>query len=191
MVIMPSTMLKIGTTMPPFELPDLDGNLHKSKDLRDQPILVVFLCNHCPYVRHIIDSFSEQAKKYQEQGVAIVGISANDVHEFPEDAPDKMKQFATQHDFTFPYLYDESQEVAKTFRAACTPDFFLFNENHRLYYRGRFDDSRPNNDIPVTGKDLTQAIQGMLAGETIPREQIPSVGCNIKWKPGNAPEYFG
>jgi len=173
-------MLKIGTTMPPFELPDFDGNVHSSGEFQGQPVLVVFLCNHCPYVRHVVDTFTERVKEYQEHGVAVVGISANDVENYPQDAPEKMKEFAGEHGFTFPYLYDQSQEVVKAFRAACTPDFFLFDESHKLYYRGRFDGSRPNNDIPVTGEELTRAVNGMLAGETIPREQIPSVGCNIK-----------
>jgi len=127
-------------------------------------VLVVFMCNHCPYVRHIVDALSELAEEYQEKGVAIVGISSNDVENYPDDSPEKMKQFAEEHGFSFPYLYDESQDVAKAFRAACTPDFFLFDENHKLYYRGQFDGSRPKN---------------------------ASVGCNIKWKPGNEPDYFG
>jgi len=191
MVATPSTMLKIGTQMPSFNLPDFDGNMYSSEKFDEQPVLVVFMCNHCPYVRHIVDTLSELAEEYQEKGVAVVAISSNDVENYPADSPEKMKQFAEEHDLSFPYLYDESQEVAKDYRAACTPDFFLFDENHKLYYRGQFDGSRPKNEVPVTGKDLTSAVENMLAGKVISRDQKPSVGCNIKWKPGNAPEYFG
>ncbi len=191
MVATPSTMLKIGTEMPSFTLPDFDGNMHSSEQFDGQSVLVVFMCNHCPYVRHIVDTLSELAEEYQEKGVAVAGISSNDVENYPNDSPEKMKQFAEEHGFSFPYLYDESQDVAKAYRAACTPDFFLFDESHRLYYRGQFDGSRPKNDVPVTGEDLTEAVDNMLAGEVISRDQKPSVGCNIKWKPGNEPDYFG
>ncbi|HKJ67326.1 MAG TPA: thioredoxin family protein [bacterium] len=191
MVTIPSQMLKIGTRMPAFELPDYDGKLLSSDEYEDQPVLVIFLCNHCPYVRHIIDKLSERVREYQENGIAVVGISANDIEQYPEDAPDKMKEFADKHDFTFPYLFDKSQEVAQEYQAACTPDFFLFDDAHRLYYRGQFDDSRPKTDVPVTGEDLDSAAESLLAGNPIPQQQKPSVGCNIKWKPGNEPDYFG
>ncbi len=190
MVTTPSQMLKLGTRMPAFELPDYDGNSYRSDAYKDQPVLVIFLCNHCPYVRYIVDTLSERVKEYQENGVAVVGINANDIEQYPDDAPEKMKEFAEKHEFSFPYLYDESQEVAKAYRAACTPDFFLFDADHKLYYRGQFDDSRPKTDVPVTGEDLDDAVERLLAGESIPQRQKPSVGCNIKWKPGNEPEYF-
>ncbi len=191
MVTTPSTMLKIGTSMPPFELPAFDGEIHSTDEFEGQPVLVAFLCNHCPYVRHIIDKFSERAHEYQEKGIAVVAVSSNDVDRYPQDAPDKMKEFAEQHDFSFPYLYDESQEVAKEYQAACTPDFFLFDETHKLYYRGQFDGSRPNSGEPVTGDELTSAVVALLNDEQFPKDQTPSVGCNIKWKPGNEPDYFG
>ncbi len=186
-----STMLELGTTLPPFQLPDLEGNTVSSDSLEGKPTLVIFLCNHCPYVKHVISKLSELVKSYQARGINVVGISSNDINNYPQDAPDKMKEFAAEHSFTFPYLFDESQEVAKAYRAACTPDFFLFDADHKLVYRGQMDDSRPDTDIPVTGKDLTNAVDKLLVGEPIPERQIPSVGCNIKWKPGNDPDYFG
>lgn len=150
----------------------------------------MFICNHCPYVKHVISKLSDLVKDYQSRGVAVVGINSNDVENYPDDAPEKMKQFAAQHDFNFPYLYDESQSVAKAYRAACTPDFYLFNGEHKLVYRGQMDDARPHSDAPVTGRDLTAAVDNMLAGKPVFENQMPSMGCNIKWKPGNEPEYF-
>ena len=190
MVNTPSTMLPLGTTMPDFKLPDYDGNMHNSADYKNSPTLVMFICNHCPYVRHIVEKLSERAKEYQEQGVDVVAISANDVEQYPDDSPENMKAFAEQHDFSFPYLFDESQGVAKAYKAACTPDLYLFDGSNELVYRGQFDGSRPGNDVPVTGEDLTDAVHRLLNDEPIPEEQTPSVGCNIKWKPGNAPDYF-
>jgi len=187
----PSTMLELGTKAPYFRLPDFDGKMYSLDDYRGRPLLVVFICNHCPYVKHVIGRFSELAKEYQAKGVAVVTINSNDIEAYPEDAPDKMREFARQHGFTFPYLFDESQEVAKAYRAACTPDFYLFDRDHRLVYRGQMDGSRPGNNVPVTGEDLTRAVENLLAGRPIPEDQRPSVGCNIKWKPGNEPDYFG
>jgi len=185
-------MLPLGTVAPSFSLPDTAHRIVASSDFGEAPgLLVMFLCNHCPFVKHIRDPLSRLAASYQAQGLAIVGISSNDVTAFPEDNPEMMRREAEQTGYTFAYLYDESQEVAKGFRAACTPDFFLFDGERRLVYRGQFDDSRPGNEVPVTGRDLTAAIDALLAGRPVSVEQKPSVGCNIKWKPGNEPEYFG
>jgi thiol-disulfide isomerase/thioredoxin len=153
-------------------------------------LVVVFMCNHCPFVKHVIDGLVKLAKEYQSRGVAFVGINANDVGEFPEDRPEKMAEFAREKGITFPYLYDETQDVAKQYHAACTPDFFVFDENRRLVYRGQMDDSRPGSNVPVTGADLRAALDAILAEEPVPEEQKPSMGCNIKWKAGNEPEYF-
>jgi peroxiredoxin len=184
-------MLSLGTEAPDFTLPDAEGNLVSLSDFADARALVVlFMCNHCPFVKHVIDGFVKLVREYQPRGVAVVGINANDVNEFPEDRPEKMIQFARQKGFTFPYLLDETQDVAKRYRAACTPDFFVFDENRRLVYRGQMDDSRPGSDVPVTGADLRAALDAVLTGQPIPEEQRPSMGCNIKWKPGNEPDYF-
>ena len=190
MVSTPSTMLDIGTKLPEFTLPDFNGEPHSTSDYENEPLLVIFICNHCPYVKHIVDTLSEKVKDYQSKGVNAVAISANDVNNYPQDSPERMKEFAEANSFSFPYLYDETQDVAKAFKAACTPDFFLFDDGHRLVYRGQFDSSRPKNDEPVTGEDLTEAVNAMLEGREIPEEQTPSVGCNIKWIPGNEPDYF-
>jgi peroxiredoxin len=191
MVDTPSTMLPLGTKLPPFDLPDVYGDMHSTRDFEDEPVLVMFLCNHCPFVKHIIDTLSSKVQDYQVEGLNVVAISSNDIDAYPADSPDKMREFATAHNFSFPYLYDESQEVAKAYKAACTPDFFLFDTNHNLVYRGQFDDSRPGNNIAVTGKDLSEAVKNLLSDKSVPELQKPSVGCNIKWKPGNAPDYFG
>jgi peroxiredoxin len=187
----PSTMVKLGTPLPEFELPDYDGTVHKSEEYAGTPLLVVFICNHCPFVKHVVGVFSRKAGEYQQKGVAVVAISSNDTESHPEDDPAHMKEFAEEHGFSFPYLFDESQDVAKRYQAACTPDFFLFDASHRLAYRGQFDSSRPSNDVPVTGEDLTAAVDKVVRGEAVPTDQTPSVGCNIKWKPGNEPAYFG
>lgn len=186
-----STMLELGTKAPDFSLRDLDGNRVSLKLFKDaKALLVIFMCNHCPYVRHIIDSLVKTAHEFQAKGVAAVGISANDVTAYPEDAPEQMKVFARQHNLTFPYLFDDSQEVAKRYRAACTPDLFLFDKDQHLVYRGQYDSSRPGNDEPVTGRDLRAALEAVLANKPVPAQQKPSLGCNIKWKPGNEPAYF-
>lgn len=190
MVLTPSTMLPLGTTAPDFSLPDPDGNLISLSDLASAPaLLVVFMCNHCPYVKHLRYALAEVAREYQSRGVAVVGINPNDVANYPDDSPEKMKEEIAETGYTFPYLYDETQEVAIAYRAACTPDFFLFDRERRLVYRGQFDDTRPDKGEP-TGADLTAAVDAVLAGEPLPEGQKPSIGCNIKWKPGNEPDYF-
>ncbi len=186
-----STMLDLGTIAPDFSLPDAHGNAVRLSDFKGAPaLLVIFMCNHCPFVKHIIDDLIELAKQYQGEGVAIVGINSNDVGAYPEDHPDQMARIVEAKGITFPYLYDESQQVAKDYRASCTPDFFLFDREFRLVYRGQMDDSRPGNDVPITGGDLRIALDLVLAGQEPCPEQQPSMGCNIKWKPGNEPQYF-
>jgi peroxiredoxin len=185
-------MLPLGTKAPDFQLPDaVSGKMVSLQDFSTKPALVVmFICNHCPYVKHLHQGLVEFAKDYQKRNVAMVAISSNDAEDYPEDAPEKMKEEARRVGYSFPYLYDETQEVAKAYRAACTPDFFLFDANQKLIYRGQFDESRPGNQIPVTGKDLREAMDALLANKAISAEQKPSMGCNIKWKSGNAPDYF-
>lgn len=191
MVMTPSTMLPLGETAPAFTLPDVDGKMVSLSDYDGaQAYLVMFICNHCPYVKHVADELAKLAEDYREKGVAVVAISSNDAEKYPDDSPEKMKEEAKKRGYSFPYLYDESQDVAKAYRAACTPDFFLFDRRRRLIYRGQLDDSRPGNDVPVTGKDLRRALDTLLMGATISLQQKPSIGCNIKWKPGNEPEYF-
>ncbi len=191
MVMTASTMLPLGTEAPAFTLPDAEGRLVSLSDFDGaKALVVVFMCNHCPFVKHVIDGLVKLVKEYQPRGVAFVGINANDVSEFPEDRPEKMVQFAREKGFAFPYLYDETQDVAKQYRAACTPDFFVFDESRRLVYRGQMDDSRPGSNVPVTGADLRAALDAVLGDEGVPEEQKPSMGCNIKWKPGNEPDYF-
>ena len=188
----PSTMLELGTTLPAFCLQDTTGRTVASDDFsRSQGLLVAFWCAHCPYVRHIRAEFSRLAQGFQRQGLAVVAINSNDVAAAPEDGPDGMTQEAREVGYTFPYLFDETQAVAKAFRAACTPDLFLFDGAQRLVYRGQFDDSRPKSQVPVTGKDLKAAVDALLSGSIVPPEQQPSIGCNIKWRVGAAPDYFG
>jgi peroxiredoxin len=188
-----STMLELGTKAPKFSLTDtVTGKNVQLKDFRgNKALLVMFISNHCPYVKNIKEGITEYAKDYLPKGVGIVAISSNDVKNYPDDSPEKMKEDAEKYGYPFPYLYDESQEVAKAYKAACTPDLFLFDEKHELVYRGQFDSSRPSNDEPVTGEDLRDATDKVLAGEEVSDEQTPSIGCNIKWKEGNEPEYFG
>jgi len=191
MVATASTMLPLGTQAPEFRLPDTEGKAVSLDDFQGKEVLlVVFMCNHCPFVKHVQDGLVQLAKEYGPKGVAVVGINSNDVENYPEDSPKRMAQEAKRYGYPFPYLFDESQEVAKAYRAACTPDLFLFDKDRRLVYRGQLDDSRPSNDIPVTGKDLRGAIDAVLAGKAVTEEQKPSIGCNIKWKAGNEPEYF-
>lgn len=185
-----STMLPLGTSAPDFSLPDPSGKLVSLNDFKDaRALLVAFICNHCPYVKHIQKQFASLAKEYQARGVGVVAINSNDVESYPEDRPEKMAEEIKQAGYTFPYLYDESQQVAKAYRAACTPDLYLFDRDHRLVYRGQFDDSRPGNARPVSGADLRTALDAVLAGGVVPGNQKPSVGCNIKWKRPNAPDY--
>ncbi|MGI9427255.1 MAG: thioredoxin family protein [Bythopirellula sp.] len=192
MVRTPSTMLPLGTTAPDFSLMNVDGQLVSLSDFDDAPaLLVIFMCNHCPYVIHVADHLAQLAQEYLGRGVAVVGISSNDVANYPADSPEQMVAEAEARGYVFPYLYDETQEVAKSYHAACTPDFFLFDASKRLVYRGQLDSSRPDSGIPVTGEDLRGALDAVLAGNTPADDQTPSLGCNIKWKTGSEPEYFG
>jgi peroxiredoxin len=185
-------MLELGTEAPGFSLPDTDGRKVSLQDFRDaKGLLVMFICNHCPYVKHVQGELARVGRDYMPRGVAMVAISSNDATNYPDDAPDKMKEEKARVGYPFPYLYDETQAVAKAYRAACTPDLFLFDRARRLAYRGQLDGSRPKNTVPATGKDLRAALDAVLAGRAVPAEQVPSVGCNIKWKPGNAPSWFG
>jgi peroxiredoxin len=191
MALTPSTMLELGTAAPPFSLVDVNTNQIVSlSDLDGVPaLLVMFICNHCPYVKHVREGLASLTSEYLGRGVGIVGISSNDVKTHPADGPQAMAEEAISAGYRFPYLYDETQEVAKAYRAACTPDFFLFNGAKRLVYRGQMDDSRPGNGIAVTGKDLRQAIDAVLAGQPVSANQKPSIGCNIKWRAGQEPTY--
>lgn len=193
MVAVPSTMLQLGTEAPDFSLPEpATGRTVTRSDFDGAPaLLVMVLSNHCPFVKHIADELADFARQYGERGMAIVGVMANDVENYPADSPAKMAEEVETRGYTFPYLYDESQEVAKAYRAACTPDFFLFDADRKLVYRGQFDDSRPSLQTPVTGRDLRAACDAVLEGRPIPSDQAPSLGCNVKWKPGNAPAWFG
>jgi len=182
MALTPSTMVPLGSQMPDFSLPDATGNLHDSGDFPRQPVLIAFICNHCPYVKHIAAALSEFARVYKEAGLTIIAINSNDFENYPEDSPEKMQEEIAARGYAFPYLVDESQEVARAFDAACTPDFFLFDKDRKLVYRGQFDDSRPGNNAPVNGRDLRAAVDAVLAGEKPSGEQVPSMGCNIKWK---------
>jgi peroxiredoxin len=184
-------MLPLGTAAPDFQMPDTNGNIVTLVDFKDRPaLLVIFMCNHCPYVKHIRSGLAQLARDYLARGAAIVGINSNDVANYPEDSPARMKEEVKAAGYLFPYLYDETQAVAKAYRAACTPDLYLFDKNRKLVYRGQFDASRPGNGIPVTGKDLRAALDAVLAGKPVPSDQKPSLGCNIKWKAGNEPDYF-
>jgi peroxiredoxin len=192
MALTASTMLPLGSQAPDFRLPDTDGNLVTLGDFREAPaLLVIFLCNHCPYVKHIRQEMAKLTREYNAKGVASVGINSNDVANYPDDRPELMAQEKAEVGYPFPYLFDETQEVAKAYQAACTPDFYLFDRNRKLIYRGQMDSSRPGNDVPVSGSDLRAALETILAGRPVPEAQRPSMGCNIKWKPGNAPDYFG
>jgi peroxiredoxin len=187
-----STTLSLGTKAPSFRLPDPHGKVVASDEFSGSPaLLVAFICNHCPFVKHIQSSFVTFAKEYQARGAAIVAISSNDAVSFPEDGPEKMAEEILAAGYTFPYLYDESQDVARAYGAACTPDFFLFDRAQRLVYRGQFDGSRPKNNVPVTGADLRAAFDAVLEGRPAPGDQKPSVGCSIKWKPENAAKIAG
>ena len=190
MALTPSNMLDLGTPAPYFRLPNTQGRLLSPDDFKDaKALLVVFMCNHCPYVKHIRSALAAFAREYQPKGLAMVGINANDAANYPDDSPEKMVDEVAAAGYSFHYLYDETQETAKAYRAACTPDFFLFDKDRKLVYRGQFDDSRPGNTIPLTGKDLRAAVSAVLAGKEISGDQQPSIGCNIKWKAGNAPSY--
>lgn len=193
MSLTPSTMLELGTRAPDFSLPDVcTGKTVSLDSLSDgNALLVVFMCAHCPFVKLVEEELATIGKDYQDKALRMVGISANDAENYPDDSPEKLKEQADRLGFTFPYLYDEDQSAAKAYRAACTPDLYLFNADLRLAYRGQLDDARPGNDQPVTGKNLRNAIDSVLAGEQVTESQLPATGCNIKWKPGNEPDYFG
>lgn len=191
-MLVESTMMQLGAEAPDLSLPDTQGNIVSRDDFRGhKALLVVFMCNHCPYVKHLRDHFAHFAREYQEKGVAIIGINSNDAAAYPDDSPEKMVEEAAAAGYTFPYLFDESQDVAKSYRAACTPDFFLFDHDFRLVYRGQYDASRPKSETAPTGQDLRVAIEAVLHAEPVPADQRPSSGCNIKWKPGSQPDYFG
>ena len=186
----PSTMLELGTQAPDFSLiePATDKMVSLS-DYKDQAVLIAFISNHCPYVILIKDALSQFARDYQDRGLNVIAINANDVENYPDDSPEKMIDDVKSYDYSFPYLYDESQQTAAAYHAACTPDFFMFDANHELFYRGQFDGARPNSGTPVTGEDMIKAAESLLAGELQPANQKPSMGCNIKWKAGNEPQY--
>ncbi|MCX2742643.1 thioredoxin family protein [Mangrovivirga sp. M17] len=189
MSLTPTKDIPLGYQAPDFNLPDtVSGKTFTLNDLRGaKATVVMFICNHCPYVIHIRKKLVEVAEKYENEGINFIAISSNDITNYPDDSPENMKQLANALEFPFPYLYDETQEVAKAYDAACTPDFSVFDENMQCIYRGRFDESRPGNDIPVTGKDLIEVLEAVLDGDDIPAVQHPSMGCNIKWKEGNQP----
>jgi len=191
MVDTPSTMLALGTSAPDFSLPDTSGTIVSRDDFAEAPaLLVMFISNHCPFVQHVADELARLGRDYRDRGVAIVAICSNDVQNYPDDAPAFMARFASQRGFTFPVLQDESQSVAQAYHAACTPDFFLFGSDRRLAYRGQLDGARPGNGVANDGRDLRAALDAVLAGEPAPEPQLPSMGCNIKWKAGNEPGYF-
>lgn len=191
MVKTASVMLPLGTEAPDFRLPDYDGQLVARDDFRGRKgLLVVFMCNHCPFVKHVAAQLSQIGDEYQAKGIGMVGISSNDISSHPDDAPAKMKVEATEQGYRFPYLYDETQSVAQSYRAACTPDFYLFDAQFKLIYRGQLDETRPKQGSVATGKDLRAALDALLAGQPQPQPQRPSIGCNIKWKAGKEPEYF-
>lgn len=193
MALTPSTMLELGTRIPRFNLRNtVDGRPVAPDDFADEAaLLVMFICNHCPYVQHIVSELGRLAADYLPRGVAVVAVNSNSARTHPQDGPEQMKELARAEGWRFPFLFDETQDVAKRFRAACTPDFFLFDGDRKLVYRGQFDDSRPGNGVPVTGRDLRAALDAVLAGGPVPEEQKPSMGCNIKWTPGNGPDYVG
>jgi peroxiredoxin len=187
-----SQMLALGTDAPAFSLPDADGKVHGLADAGDaDACLVMFICNHCPFVKHVRKELARLGEDYRPRNVAIFAINSNDFEKHPDDRPDRMREEANRQGYRFPYLIDRDQSVAKAYKAACTPDFFVFDRDRRLVYRGQLDGSRPSNKIPVTGADVRAALDAVLRGEAVSEDQKPSIGCNIKWRPGNAPAYFG
>lgn len=196
MALTASTMMPLGTQAPDFALADVGGTTVSRRDFAGEPLVVMFICNHCPYVKHVAPTLAAVAREYQAKGVRFVAISSNDAEAYPDDSPEAMKQEVARRGYTFPYLYDATQEVARAYTAACTPDVFVFDREHRLFYRGQIDDTRPHrissgnydsSKTPATGRDLRAALDALLAGGPPPETQYPSMGCNIKWKPGNAP----
>lgn len=191
MVKTASTMLPLGTEAPDFSLINVDGQTVSRDDLRGaKALLVMFICNHCPFVKHIAEELSRLGNDYQTRGVAVVAINSNDASKYPDDSPEQMIHEVDQRGYTFPYLYDETQEVAHDYHAACTPDFFLFDKDFKLAYRGQLDASRPGNGVPVNGEDLRRALDAVIEGKPAPEPHKPSIGCNIKWREGNEPDYF-
>jgi peroxiredoxin len=182
-------MLELGTEAPPFSLPDPDGTVHSLREVA-AAYVVMFICNHCPFVKHVREELARIGRDYSDRDVAIYAINSNDVTTHPGDSPEKMKEEAAEWGYVFPYLYDESQDVAKAYRAACTPDFYVFDADRKLVYRGQLDDSRPSSNVPVDGRDLRAALEAVLTGKPVADTQKASIGCNIKWRPGNAPDYF-
>jgi peroxiredoxin len=191
MAAIPSLMIPLGTPMPAFRLQDAHGKWVSSSDFDAAPaLLIVFMCNHCPYVKHVRAELAELVSRYQQKGVGVVAINSNDAGAYPDDSPEQMERISRQMGYTFPFLVDDDQSVAKAFKAVCTPDFFLYDRHRALVYRGQMDDSRPGNGIPVTGKSLSAALDAVLSGLPMTGIQLPSLGCNIKWKPGHEPDYF-
>ena len=191
MVRTPSTMLPLGTVAPDFDLPNVDGRMvDYAAAAGPRGTVVMFICNHCPFVKHVADHLAVLGREYMPHGIGFAALSSNDVASHAADSPEQMVREAEERGYPFPYLYDETQEVAKAYHAACTPDFYLFDAGRRLVYRGQLDPSRPGSDVPVTGSDLRAAIDGLLAGRSPRADQVPSLGCNVKWKPGNHPAYF-
>ena len=192
MALMQSTMLPLGTRAPDFSLQDvISGKLISLATFKDnKALLVMFICRHCPYVQHVKHEIAKIGKDYKDKGVGIVAISSNDPASYPEDAPESLNQMAEELGFAFPFCFDETQETAKAYTAACTPDFFLFDKEKKLVYRGQLDDSRPGNNLPIDGHNLRSALENVLKDETVNPNQKPSSGCSIKWKPGNEPSYF-
>ena len=191
MVATASTMLPLGTKAPPLALPNvLNGTSVQIEENGSPAHLVAFICNHCPYVIHLLGHLTEYLNELADDGISVYLVSSNDIDKYPADSPDKMRDLATEYGFRFPYLFDDDQRVAKSYQASCTPDFFIFDHELSLFYRGRYDGSRPGNSMPVTGNDLKEALGRLLSGDVPPKPQQPSMGCNVKWKPGNEPEYF-
>ncbi len=191
MVLTASTMLPLGTKAPPFSLKDTSGRTVSLDDFKSaKALLVIFMCNHCPYVKHVSKELSALTKEYMAKGVSVIGINSNDAEKYSDDSPANMAKEVKAAGYAFPYLFDETQMVAKAYHAACTPEFYVFDRNQMLIYRGQMDASRPGNNIPVTGVDLRRALDAALGGNGVPGEQRPGMGCNIKWKPGNEPDYF-
>lgn len=191
MVKTASTMLPLGTSAPDFSLLNVDSKTVSLADFADaKALVVIFMCNHCPFVKHLAPALAEFGRECQAKGAAVVAISSNDVANYPDDSPEQMVHEAENRGYTFPYLYDEDQSVAQAYKAACTPDFYVFDADKKLAYRGQFDASRPGNDIPITGEDLRKAVDAVLAGQPVPEPHMPSIGCNIKWISGKEPGYF-
>ncbi len=190
MVAKNSTMLALGTKAPDFSLPDFNGKVHHLSDFKSaKGLIIAFICNHCPFVKHVRGEFAKFARDYQSKDIAVVAINSNDIQSYPQDGPAGMKEESQSAGYIFPYLLDETQAIAQAYRAACTPDFYLFDGNFLLIYRGQFDSSRPGNGQPVTGADLRAATDALLSGSTLNADQLPSIGCNIKWRSGNQPDY--